>query len=160
MQMQMQMQLQAQMGIGPGMQMPTGLTPMPNLSTLNSLSFPFDLLTTSTFGGPDLDLSYAALGNQTDFVATNNNNNNNNNNVNANVDARPNGMLGEARSNSACDPIVVTDPGKPWFFEKQPLKLLDDGSDRFGDYDLETQGDSSWSWIKLRRWSMILGTTL
>ncbi|KAG7531718.1 hypothetical protein FFLO_04160 [Filobasidium floriforme] len=141
MQMQMQMPLQAQMGIGPGMQMSTGLTPMPNLSTLNSLSFPFDLLTTSTFGGPDLDLSYAALGNQADFVA----NNNNNNNVNANVDARPNGMLGETRSNSACDPIVVTDLGKPWFFEKQPLKLLNDGSDRFGDYDAETQGGGSFT---------------
>lgn len=138
-QMQMQMQLQAQMGIGPGMQMSTGLTPMPNLSTLNSLSFPFDLLTTSTFGGPDLDLSYAALGNQTDFVATNNNN------VNANADARPNGMLGETRSNSACDPIVATDPGKPWFFEKQPLRLLNEGSDRFGDYDAETQGGGSFT---------------
>lgn len=137
-QMQMQMQMQAQMGIGLGMQMSTGLTPTPNLSTLNSLSFPFDLLTTSTFGGPDLDLSYAALGNQTDFAA-------NNNNVNVNVDARPNDVLGETRSNSACDPVVVTDPGKPWFFEKHPLRLLNDGSGRFGDYDPETQGGGSFT---------------
>ena len=130
-QMQMQMQMQAQMGIGMQMQMSTGLTPTPNLSTLDTLSFPFNFLTTSTFGGPDLEPAYAGIVNQTDFGG------------NDNLGVRPSDLLGETRSNSACDPVVVTDPGKPWFFEKHPLRLLNDGSGRFGDYDPDTQGGGS-----------------
>jgi hypothetical protein len=126
-----QMQMQAQMGMQ--MLMSTGLTPTPNLSTLNSLSFPFNFLTTSTFGGPDLEPAYAGIGNQTDFGS------------NDNLGVRPRDLLGETRSNSACDPVVVTDPGKPWFFDKHPLRLLNDGSGRFGDYDPETQGGGSFT---------------